>query len=305
MNDIAIDESIRRRIKESTGFDYEEVILGGLKSGPYGHNTELTDTKSDNRIEQSTTAPLPSFVSESERLIYSQLFQDITRDIDNIKSEIFRVERALMEFGNVTPNNSNSSSSTNSSNSANVATERTRRKKLLESKHVSLILQLSQAEEAYRSLMEKLEKGRTQSLADSASEQSEKVPTTPDAESSPVHQSTPDAHTVRSTVLEEFKKVVEEQKASFLAEQEKAKVLVDELRREDDMWRLRREQHRNDMVEFTVACQSRINELNREIETYQRQLIEAEQRMLNERNHLIRDVRRKTKETLEVCVFIS
>ncbi len=303
MNDIAIDEAIRRRIKESTGFDYEEVILGGLKSGPYGHNTELTDTKSDKSIEQSTTAPLPLFVSESERLIYSQLFQDIIRDIDNIKSEIFRVERALMEFGSVTPNNSNSSSS--NSNSANVATERTRRKKLLESKHVSLILQLSQAEEAYRSLMDKLEKGRTQSLADSASEQSEKMSTTLDVESSPVHQSTPDAHTVRSTVLEEFKKVVEEQKASFLAEQEKAKVLVDELRREDDMWRLRREQHRNDMVEFTVACQSRINELNREIETYQRQLIEAEQRMLNERNHLIRDVRRKTKETLEVCVFIS
>jgi len=264
------DQEIRQRIKESTGFDYDEVILG-LKDEPRGL-----------REFERLQTPLPSFLSEGERSVYSKLFRDLIREIDHIKEEVFAVERSIRE------------SSSSRDEVVNGMKDRNKQRMNLESQHVSLILRLSQAEDAYRSLMNSLERGR---ITPEKTE-NDAVRSTPDKE----QVSPRNHHSSKSNALQEFKKVVEQKKASFIAEQEKAKLLCEETKKEEDEWRKKREEHRQHMVKFTVECQGRIDQVNQQIEKYQKQLIESERRMISEQPSKLLDVRKKGKEQLELML---
>jgi hypothetical protein len=231
------DDEIRRKIKESTGFDYDEIMLG-LKDEPKGM-----------REFQRLQSPMPSHLTEREQALYQKLFRDLSNDIQLIKDEIFNVENRLRECIDLIESGKLQGQE---------LTEKNKKRITLESQHVALILRLSQAEDAYKSLRNNIERQKFSSdLKQSIGRDDNKSGAPDQKPEEELVQEDDEAQllTKAAELISEKKRSISQQKLQFVEEQELARQVNESYKKEAEEWRRKRLEHRNVMMECINACQ--------------------------------------------------
>jgi hypothetical protein len=258
---------IRERIKKVTGFKFDEESLG--------LNEEIKGMREFQRLQ----APLPHFLTEKEKKVYTKLLKDLITNIKTLKDEIFNIESKMindlkdMKTGRL---------------QGHLLDKKSKEYSNLESCYISLVIKLIQAEEAYKSLINNIEmekrvaKESIETVIENRSEQEIKR---------------------KFNFLDMQKMMLAGKKDQLSKELENvARVRVEYSKKEEE-WRKRREEHRKMMLHFIHECQERINLLNIKIEEYQKQLLSIEQKLLKEKNQKMKEICSNTKKELEVCLL--